>query len=570
MDDKISTEGSNADASNPMPERTTKLGHTGSTASQSSDEGGHPFPGGNDISGTTLGGYRLVRKLAEGGMGVVYEAIQLKLDRRVALKVLTDQLSGRPEFLKRFEREAKAAAALNHPNVVHVHDFGEAAGRHYIVMEFVEGEDLSDYTYRIGKLPVDEALNVVESAALALKAACDKSIIHRDIKPSNLMLTIDGRVKVSDLGLAKILTENTEVTATGVGIGSPYFIAPEQADDASSVDHRVDIYSLGITLLFLLTGKRPYEGNTPFSIVLAHVNKPLPSGADLGTNLPTEVEDLIRRMAAKDRNDRYQDYDSLLADVRRVREGFAPTPAPIRFKSAWRSPKILVAGAAAAVVVGILAFILFRPGQKASVQETQSLAQESTQLPQPDMTEMAEFSGEPRDPNYEQQGGRRPPPQGGGLRQRGPGGPGSRGGGGEVPLPMGPPPVRNHSPLQDGPIETMLAEADALAAQPEPDYVTVIEAYRQVLQKAAGTPRAAARLNGIIQEWEIRHQTAGKKAVSDYTQKMKETLASGSPAEAVAVWNDFPGELRSWEVDQAIIQALNATLPDWQNHIAAR
>src|SRR5262245_40608910 len=280
-----------------------------------------------DFSGTILGGYQLVRKIAEGGMGVVYEAIQTNLSRKVALKILNEELAARSEFLQRFKREAKAAAALNHPNVVQVHDFGETQGWCYLIMEYVEGQDLSDYTDEVGKLSILAALEIIEQAALALKAACEKSIIHRDIKPSNLMLTRDGRVKISDLGLAKILTEASDLTLSGVGMGSPYFMAPEQANDARDVDHRADIYALGLTLLYLLTGKRPFDGNTPFSIVLAHANKPLPSGVELGTELPEEVEELVQKMAAKNPAERHADYDSLLQDLRRVKAGYAPAYA---------------------------------------------------------------------------------------------------------------------------------------------------------------------------------------------------------------------------------------------------
>src|SRR6185503_15529832 len=140
-----------------------------------------------DFSGTDLGDYRLVRKIAEGGMGVVYEAIQLNLSRKVALKILNEELASRAEFVQRFEREAKAAAALNHPNVVQVHDFCETQGWRYLIMEYVEGQDLSEYTEEHGKLSIFAALDIIEQAAHALKAACEKSIIHRDVKPSNLL-----------------------------------------------------------------------------------------------------------------------------------------------------------------------------------------------------------------------------------------------------------------------------------------------------------------------------------------------------------------------------------------------
>ncbi|NDA68753.1 MAG: serine/threonine protein kinase, partial [Verrucomicrobia bacterium] len=193
-----------------------------------------------DLSGSELGQYRLVRKIAEGGMGEVYEGVQLKLDRPVAVKLLAEQLAREPEFLARFEREAKSAAALNHPNIVQVYDFGCADGQYYFVMELVEGQDLSLLVKAHGKLPIPVALEYFEQAVLALQFAARHAIIHRDVKPANLMLTRDGRVKVADLGLAKKLTDDSEVTLTGVGMGSPHFLAPEQADDAAHVDHRAD------------------------------------------------------------------------------------------------------------------------------------------------------------------------------------------------------------------------------------------------------------------------------------------------------------------------------------------
>src|SRR5581483_807691 len=155
----------------------------------------------------------------------------------------------------------------------------------------------------------------------------EKSIVHRDIKPSNLMLTKSGVVKVADLGLARVITQESDLTMSNI-VGSPHFIAPEQAADSRTVDHRVDIYSLGLTLYFLVTGKYPYDGNSPISIVLAHSQKPLPNPAEFGIELPDEVMQLIQRMSAKEPEDRYQDYDSLLADLRRVKAGHAPVAPP--------------------------------------------------------------------------------------------------------------------------------------------------------------------------------------------------------------------------------------------------
>ena len=162
-----------------------------------------PIGSDGTLAGLTLGEYRLVRRIAKGGMGQIYEAIQLKLDRKVALKVLADELAGNPAFLQRFEREAKAAAAINHPNIVQVYDFGHAEGRAFLVMECIDGEDLSKHVARQGKLDVMAALQIIEDVALALQEALTRNIIHRDVKPGNILLTSKGQVKLSDLGLAR-------------------------------------------------------------------------------------------------------------------------------------------------------------------------------------------------------------------------------------------------------------------------------------------------------------------------------------------------------------------------------
>ena len=293
-------------------------------------------PGHNDISGTTLGNYKLIRKIAQGGMGVIYEATQINLDRKVALKILTAELATRPEFLQRFEREAKSAASLNHPGIVAVNECGEADGRRYIIMEIVDGEHLSEYIAKRGKIPVENALAIVEQAAQALKAATEKSIIHRDIKPSNLMLTRDGRVKIADMGLAKILTENSELTMSSISIGSPHFIAPEQAGDSKNADHRVDIYSLGVTLLYLVTGKHAFDGDSPISVVLAHAMKPLPTGARIcGTGTAR------RSRGAHQAHDREKSRRAL-SNLRRTARGFAT--GSTRLRADGRTATAIAAG----------------------------------------------------------------------------------------------------------------------------------------------------------------------------------------------------------------------------------
>ena len=529
-----------------------------------------------DYSGKTVGSYLIVRKIAEGGMGVVYEATQTTLDRRVALKILNTNIGSRPEFLRRFEREAKAAAALNHPNIMQVYDFIEFEGRHCLIMEFIEGEDLAQNVERNGKYSVSEALGVVEQAAQALKFAVSKSIIHRDIKPSNLMLTTDGRVKVSDLGLAKVLTETSDVTATGDGLGSPHFIAPEQADDARKADHRADIYSLGITLLYLLTGKKPFDGGTPYSVVLAHVSKPLPSGADLGTDLPPEIEGLIQRMAAKSPDDRYPTYDALLTDLLRVRDGFAPEK-PLRVAPEKKPVTALWIAAAAALVIGCLgaAWWMFHAKKPAApVTPVAAVASTVTAPVQPAFTDQRPSLDQGREQfrQRSQQNDQGFPPEEGGPggppnddpqnNRPGPGGPpGMRQSG--MGMPMGRPPVPTFIRLASGSPEQMLAEADRFAEQHKTDYREIVDAYQQVVQQAGGAP-IAAQVESKLNAWMKTQSDVTQKAIQQYTEKMQAKVKEHKPQEAWSVWKDFPGNLRTRESDEQIRAVIKNNLPDFQ------
>jgi serine/threonine protein kinase len=507
-----------------------------------------------DLSGTAIGGYKLIRKVAEGGMGVVYEAIQTKLDRKVALKVLTEQLGWRPEFLQRFEREAKAAAALNHPNMVQVFDYGEAAGRHYIIMEFIEGQNLSSYTEQVGKIAVDEALNLIEQAAQALKAAAEKSIIHRDIKPSNLLLTQDGRVKVADLGLAKILSQDSELTLSSVSIGSPHFIAPEQADDSRSADHRADIYSLGVTLLFLLTGKHAYDGNSPISIVLAHTNKPLPSGAELGTPLPSALESLIHRMAAKDPKERYQDYQSLIVDLNRVRAGFTPS-ASVGERAKRRSQLILASAVIASIAVLAAAAILWpRP----------KTAPPSTVPTQVSASDQQNRFGS-RGADAADQRARFPRPEPNEQRPRFADGgqfePTETQGGPHAGGPMGPPARREFYTIPEGSPSEMLAKADQYASLHGDKYEEVINCYRQLEDRFAET-RLAPEIAKRKQEWIVRAERARKEAFDVREAKMRELIKVQKWQEAWNVWRDFPPSLRIREIDEQVRELVQNSFPN--------
>lgn len=528
-------------------------------------------PGVNDLAGTTFGSYRLVRKIAQGGMGVIYEAIQTRLDRKVAIKILAESLESTPEFLQRFEREAKAAGSLNHPNIVQVHDFGEADGRYYIVMEYIEGQNLSSYVNIRGKLPVDEALNLIEQAARALKAAAEKSIVHRDIKPSNLMLTRDGRVKVADLGLARILTQDSELTMSNI-VGSPHFIAPEQALDSRKTDHRGDIYSLGLTLFFLVTGKYPFDGHSPISIVLAHTQKPLPTAAELGVDLPGEVEGLIRRMAAKNADDRYQDYDSLIADIQLVKQGDAPAmPQVIPFPGtpatplpAPKSRKELALGISILAIVLVVAAgsIIFALSRKQSPKQTAATASNpaTPAVQTAPATSMPSATPLPPEPSS------RPQPPDNDFQQM-PDGPPDQQGSPDgnnhprFPLPMGPPPrMPDFNAIPDGPVGAMLAVANDYASKNPTEYMNILARYRQVQQKAAGTPVAWA-VENKLRQWNDAQSRAAADVLKQYETKMKTALASDGSQAAYDVWKDFPGNLRSREVDSQIIRLLQQTLP---------
>ena len=490
-----------------------------------------------DLSGAQLGEYRLVRKIAVGGMGEVYEGVQLKLDRRVAIKLLSEELSREPEFLARFEREAKSAAALNHANVVQVYDYGCAAGQYYFVMELVDGTDLSMFVKEHGKLSIPDALNYFAQAVSALKFAVEHAIIHRDVKPANLMLTRDGVVKVSDLGLAKKLTDDSDVTMTGVGMGSPHFLAPEQADDAAHVDHRADIYALGVTLLYLLTGKRPFEGASNFSVVLAHANKPLPTGIELGTALPDEIEDFIRRMTAKRPEARYQTYEELLVDLRAVRAGHRPS---MNWGQVLREPRNLqrLAIGAVAVLIIALAVPLFLPTKKPSATANNApIAPGNLQPPEPpdDRDKRPRFGNDLAS-----------------KTGKGPGGP--------IRLPFPPPPQKNFSPLKDGPLPAMMAAADQFAAEKKDELTGIVDRYWQIAEKARGTPlgeEAQRKMDNAL----LTHQVRCHQLMEQLEQRMKRLLIQNKPQDAFDVWLEFPEGWRTREVDQEILEILARLMP---------
>ena len=267
--------------------------------------------------GKEIGQYRILDKLGEGGMGAVYKAEHAGLRRISALKILPQGKAERSQrAVQRFMREARSAAALEHPNIVQVFDVDEAAGWHFIEMEYVEGESLQDRLMRQGKLDTQEATVLIIDVAKALSAAHEKGIVHRDVKPANVMLTTDGTVKVADFGLAKLVEgEETLVTVDGKGgLGTPSFMSPEQCDGLP-LDGRADIYSLGVTYYYLLTGDVPFKTDDAGSVSYKHRATPVPDPRELVPSLPEAAVQVIEKAMAKRAEDRYRTCEEMVRDL---------------------------------------------------------------------------------------------------------------------------------------------------------------------------------------------------------------------------------------------------------------
>lgn len=273
-----------------------------------------------------LGPYRIVRKLGEGGMGAVYLAEDTAANnRQVALKVLPKRHAQNAEFVSRFKREARSAVGLVHPNIVAAYAVGEDFGVHWYAMEFCPGEALDARLKREASLPWKDAVRIIAQVAAGLAHAHAHGTIHRDIKPANLMLAANGTAKILDFGLAKQLGGGQSLmTQTGVVMGTPHYIAPEQARGEKDIDGRADIYALGATLYHLVTGRTPFSGSSPAAVIMRHLSDELPDPRDEVHDLPDGVVEIIRRMMAKKPQDRYRDCETLIADLDLVASGSSP------------------------------------------------------------------------------------------------------------------------------------------------------------------------------------------------------------------------------------------------------
>ncbi len=257
--------------------------------------------------------YEIIEKVGNGGMSDVYKAKDHKLNRFVAVKVLKQEFSENANFVSKFRVEAQAAAGLTHPNIVNVYDVGEEKGVYFIIMELVDGITLKKYIESRTRLPANEALSIAIQVTMGLEAAHRNHIIHRDIKPQNIIISKDGKVKVTDFGIAKIATSNT-ITANVMG--SVHYTSPEQARGGYS-DEKSDIYSLGITLFEMVTGQVPYTGDTTVAIAIKHIQDPMPSPRDFVPDLPYSVEQIILKCCEKSPERRYQNTAELMSDLRR-------------------------------------------------------------------------------------------------------------------------------------------------------------------------------------------------------------------------------------------------------------
>ncbi len=276
-------------------------------------------------SGQQIPGYKILGKLGAGAMATVFKARQLNLDRIVAIKVLPRKFSNNPQFIERFYAEGRAAAQLNHPNIVQAFDVGKAGEFHYFVMEFVDGRTVYDDIIKHKRFPEPEAIDITIQMAEALQHAHDRGLIHRDVKPKNIMINKEGVAKLADMGLARAVSDKEMAEAeAGKAFGTPYYISPEQIRGERTIGPPADIYSLGATLYHMVTGSVPFDGKNPSAVMHKHLKGELVPPDHVNPKLSAGISEVIEMMMAKDAGKRYATCRDLLVDLRSVRKGQPP------------------------------------------------------------------------------------------------------------------------------------------------------------------------------------------------------------------------------------------------------
>ncbi len=300
------------------------------------------------LIGTVFDGrYRIVRKLGAGGMADVYLAEDQELGRQVAIKILNDRHAADDSFIERFRREAKNAAGLSHPNIVSIYDRGEAEGTYYIAMEFLDGRSLKELIVGRGPAPIKVAIEYARNILAALAAAHRQGIVHRDIKPHNVLIGAEGRVKVTDFGIAR--SGASQMTEVGSIIGTAQYLSPEQARGAP-VDQTSDLYSAGVVLYEMLTGQVPFTGDTPLEIAMKHLSEVPKPPSEHRPEIPHDLDSIVLRALAKDPSERYQSAEEMDADLARVAEGLPVDPETEEAATAVLSGSGLMAAAPTSVI----------------------------------------------------------------------------------------------------------------------------------------------------------------------------------------------------------------------------
>lgn len=262
-----------------------------------------------------LGDYELKKELGQGGMGKVFLARQISLDRLVAIKTLSKELAKKEGFVTRFEREARSMARIDHPNVVKIYTVDSFHGIHFAAIEYIDGPSIQKWLDEHGRLSVGDAAHIAIVCAEALRHAHQENMIHRDIKPDNILVTKKGIVKVADFGLAKVLDDDVSMTQSGTGLGTPLYMAPEQARDAKHVDSRVDIYALGVTLYHMLTGKLPFNGKTTLEVVMAKEKGTYASARSIRPEISEKLDMILDKMMARDPAHRHKSFEEVVRDL---------------------------------------------------------------------------------------------------------------------------------------------------------------------------------------------------------------------------------------------------------------